>query len=192
MYRLHNRRRHNSIAVWLRRLVVLAIGIMSIPLAGCVDPVPPDPTVKESDASRHPPGSTTVVNEPTPAQRTDIAPADKLAGENSDQDRVFFDYDKAEIKPEALPIVRHAAAWLKKYPNSQILIEGHADERGTREYNLALGARRASALQAVLLSLDVPKSQIAGTVSYGKERPAVVGSTEVAWAQNRRAVMVVQ
>jgi peptidoglycan-associated lipoprotein len=82
-------------------------------------------------------------------------------------------------------------AFLKKYPNDQLVIEGHCDERGTREYNLALGERRANAVKDFLVSQGVQVARLK-TISYGKERPAVLGSNETAWAQNRRGVGVVQ
>jgi peptidoglycan-associated lipoprotein len=105
-------------------------------------------------------------------------------------DRVFFDFDKSDLKPEARRTVERWAAFLKQYPNLTVTIEGHADERGTREYNLALGERRANSAKNFLVSLGIEARRVA-TISYGKERPAVVGSNEAAWSQNRRAVMVV-
>jgi peptidoglycan-associated lipoprotein len=105
-------------------------------------------------------------------------------------DRVFFDYDKFDIKPEARQTLERQADWLKRYPNVTVTVEGHCDERGTREYNLALGERRANAAKNALVALGVPANRVT-TISYGKERPAVVGSNEAAWAQNRRAVTVV-
>jgi peptidoglycan-associated lipoprotein len=104
-------------------------------------------------------------------------------------DRVFFDFDKSVIKPEGQTTLQHQADWLKRYPNFAITIEGHCDERGTREYNLALGERRATAVRNALVALGIPASRIK-TISYGKERPAVLGSNEAAWAQNRRGVTV--
>jgi peptidoglycan-associated lipoprotein len=105
-------------------------------------------------------------------------------------DRVFFDYDKSDIKPEGRQILQRQSDWLKKYSNVTVTIEGHCDERGTREYNLALGERRATAVKKMLLALGVAANRVS-TISYGKERPAVPGSTEAAWAQNRRGVTVV-
>ena len=102
-------------------------------------------------------------------------------------DRVFFDFDKSDLKPEARRTIERWSAWLKQYPNVKVTIEGHCDERGTREYNLALGDRRATAVRNYLASAGVPAERL-GTVSYGKERPAVAGSNEEAWAKNRRAV----
>jgi peptidoglycan-associated lipoprotein len=110
--------------------------------------------------------------------------------EASAGDRVFFAFDRADITPEARETLTRQADWLRRYPNVTVTIEGHCDERGTREYNLALGERRAQAAKNVLVASGIPASRIS-TISYGKERPAVVGSTEEAYAQNRRAVTTV-
>jgi peptidoglycan-associated lipoprotein len=105
-------------------------------------------------------------------------------------DRIFFTFDSAEVTPEAQLILQRQAEWLKRYPNVTVTIEGHTDERGTREYNLALGERRAQAARNVLVALGISASRMS-TISYGKERPEVPGSTEEAYAQNRRAMTVV-
>ena len=105
-------------------------------------------------------------------------------------DRVFFAYDQFDLSPEARATLERQAAWLKQYPNVSITVEGHADERGTREYNLALGEKRANSTKSYLMSLGVEGTRI-NTISYGKERPAVPEATEAAWSQNRRAVTVV-
>jgi len=105
-------------------------------------------------------------------------------------DRVFFDFDKSDLKPEARATVEALAAWMTNYPATTITIEGHCDERGTREYNLALGERRANSVRDYLVALGVDSGRLS-TISYGKERPAVLGSNEEAWAQNRRGVFVV-
>jgi peptidoglycan-associated lipoprotein len=105
-------------------------------------------------------------------------------------DRIFFAFDSSEITPESRQILQRQADWLRKYPNVSATIEGHCDERGTREYNLALGERRAAAARNVLVAAGIPAARLA-TISYGKERPAVVGSSEDAYAQNRRAVTTV-
>ena len=102
-------------------------------------------------------------------------------------DRVFFDYDSAELDADAQELLQAQAAWLKQYKKTSIIIEGHCDERGTREYNLALGEKRAQAVKNYLNGLGVDSSSIS-TISYGKERPAVVGSNDDAWSQNRRSV----
>lgn len=105
-------------------------------------------------------------------------------------DRVFFGLDQYNLSPEARQRVDQWATWLRQYRALTVTVEGHADERGTREYNLALGERRAAAVKDYLVAVGVDPNRI-GTISYGKERPAVLGSTEEAWAQNRRGVMVV-
>ena len=104
-------------------------------------------------------------------------------------DRVFFAYDSSALSEVANKTLEKQAAWLKKHADTKVTVEGHADERGTREYNIALGARRASAAKSQLVKLGVPAARIS-TVSYGKERPAVTGSNAAAWAENRRAVTV--
>jgi peptidoglycan-associated lipoprotein len=104
-------------------------------------------------------------------------------------DRVFFDYDSSQITDEAKHTLERQSTWMKQYPNINLSVEGHCDERGTREYNIALGERRAAATKKVLVSLGVAANRIS-TISYGKERPAVVGSDDSAWSQNRRAVSV--
>jgi len=106
-------------------------------------------------------------------------------------DRVFFDFDRSNIRADQRPVLDRQASWLQQYPQNTVTVEGHADERGTREYNLALGQRRASAARDVLVAGGVAGSRIQ-TISYGKDRPAALGSTEEAWAQNRRAVTVVR
>ena len=102
-------------------------------------------------------------------------------------DRVFFAYDQTDISSEGQQILQRQADWLRRYPNVSVTIEGHADERGTREYNLALGERRATAVKNVLVAAGIPASRIQ-TISYGKERPIVTGSSEESYAQNRVAI----
>lgn len=105
-------------------------------------------------------------------------------------DRIFFGYDESELAAEARGTLDKQAAWLKQYPSVSITVEGHADERGTREYNLALGERRANSVKSYLLSQGVESSRV-NTISYGKERPAVAEPNPAGWAQNRRGVTVV-
>ena len=104
-------------------------------------------------------------------------------------DRVLFAVDQSTLSPEARMVLQGQAQWLNSNPNYAIIIEGHADEQGTREYNLALGARRASAVQDFLISQGVAPTRMR-TVSYGKERPIEVCSTEACYMKNRRAVTV--
>jgi len=101
-------------------------------------------------------------------------------------DRVFFDYDSAELDADAQELLQYQAAWFKEHNITSVTIEGHCDERGTREYNLALGEKRAQAVKNYLNGLAV--FPVINTLSYGKERPAVVGSNDGAWSQNRRSV----
>lgn len=113
------------------------------------------------------------------------------AADGSDiKDRVFFAYDSSVVDSEGQAVLQNQAEWLKDNSGVNITLEGHADERGTREYNIALGERRAEAAKNYLVSQGIPASRIS-TISYGKERPAVVGNDESSWSQNRRAVTVI-
>ncbi|VTZ49927.1 Peptidoglycan-associated lipoprotein [Methylocella tundrae] len=104
-------------------------------------------------------------------------------------DRVFFDSDSSELSPTAQATLDKQARWLQQYARYNFTVEGHADERGTREYNFALGARRAEAAKAYLVARGIPASRI-HTISYGKERPVAVCNDISCWSQNRRAVTV--
>jgi peptidoglycan-associated lipoprotein len=105
-------------------------------------------------------------------------------------DRVFFAYDRADISSEAQQILHRQSDWLRRYPNVSVTIEGHCDERGTREYNLALGERRAQAVKNVLVALGIPAARVS-TISYGKERPEIPHSDDQSYAQTRRGVTTV-
>ena len=105
-------------------------------------------------------------------------------------DRVFFGYDSSDLDSDALELLQDQVAWLKQNSDVNVTIEGHCDERGTREYNLALGEKRAQAVKNYLIGLGINPDRVS-TISYGKERPAVVGSNDGAWAQNRRSVTLV-
>ena len=131
----------------------------------------------------------------TPSTSASAQPAGPTPGSEADLqlnvgDRVFFDFNKYDLKPTAHATAERQAAWLKKYPNVSITIEGNCDERGTREYNLALGERRANSAKTALVSMGVDANRIK-TISYGKERPVALGSNEAAWSQNRNAIAVV-
>lgn len=106
-------------------------------------------------------------------------------------DRVFFETDRSNIRSDQRPVLDRQANWMRQYPQVQVTVEGHCDERGTREYNLALGQRRANAARDVLVANGVSGARVS-TISYGKDRPTALGSSEDAWAQNRRAVTVVR
>jgi peptidoglycan-associated lipoprotein len=104
-------------------------------------------------------------------------------------DRVFFDYDSYEIRQDAQDTLKKQATWLQQYHQYTVTVEGHCDERGTREYNLALGERRANSVKNYLVALGIDANRIQ-TISYGKERPENPGHDEVAFSQNRRGVTV--
>ena len=110
--------------------------------------------------------------------------------QNEIGDRIYFETDKHNINSASAFTLESQANWLKSTPGFQIIVEGHCDERGTREYNLALGERRANSVKEFLVSLGVEPGRVT-TISYGKERPSAEGSTSESWAENRRAVTVV-
>ncbi|MEM7172529.1 MAG: peptidoglycan-associated lipoprotein Pal [Pseudomonadota bacterium] len=105
-------------------------------------------------------------------------------------DRVFYAFDSADLSPEAQETVERLAIWLDANPGVAITVQGNADNRGTREYNLALGERRATSVKNMLVALGIDPNRV-DTISYGKERPAVLGDNDFAWAQNRRSQFVV-
>ena len=122
------------------------------------------------------------------------APAGPTPGSSEDfvvnvGDRVFFALDSSALDAQARSTLERQAFFLRKYPSTSVTVEGHCDERGTREYNLALGERRASAVKDYLVSLGIDPSRLS-TISYGKERPVNPASTQQAWAENRRGVTV--
>jgi peptidoglycan-associated lipoprotein len=129
---------------------------------------------------------------PTPSQPTGPVPGteEHFKQTMNGQDVIYFDTDKYNIDSEDAAALRQQAQYLLQYPNVRATVEGHCDERGTREYNLALGERRANAAKDYLVSLGVPAARL-NTISYGKERPVALGSNEAAWAQNRRAVTII-
>ncbi len=106
-------------------------------------------------------------------------------------DRIFFETGSSDLTSSARTTLENQVRWLEQYPSLAVTVEGHADERGTREYNLALGERRANSVKNYMVALGVSPSRI-NSVSYGKERPAVPGANDTAWAQNRRGVTKVQ
>lgn len=123
-------------------------------------------------------------------------PAGPVPGSQADLEqnaghRVFYGYNQYTLTAQAQGVLSRQAAWLKEYPEARVLLAGNCDERGTREYNLALGARRAEAARAYLVSLGIDPSRIT-TVSYGKEKPIDPRSTEQAWSMNRNATTTIQ
>ena len=130
----------------------------------------------------------------TPASTTPSGPVPGSEGDFQavlmGRDTIYFDTDKYNIDADDAAALQSQAQWLLRYPAKHATIEGHCDERGTREYNLALGERRANAAKAYLESLGVDGARL-NVISYGKERPVALGSNEEAWAKNRRAVTII-
>jgi peptidoglycan-associated lipoprotein len=157
-----------------------------IAVAGCAkkkpaDLPPPPPTETAPPQAPTPPPP--VSNGVTPGSRADLL-------QQAGTDTVHFATDSSDVDSEAQTILTRHAAWLTKNPNVRVTIEGHCDERGTREYNLALGDRRANSAKNFLVNAGINAARIS-VISYGKERPIATGSDEASWAQNRRAVTVV-
>ena len=172
--------------------MILACGGKKPPVTRTMPPPPPPPAT----SGTHPPAPPEPVAEPTVVPPEPVA-EDKISSaslddlnRNSPLKPAYFDYDSAEIGKDAQTALDEDAATLKKYPSWTITIEGHCDERGTPEYNLALGERRAVAARAYLVSVGIPADRLR-TVSYGKEFPFDPGHDEAAWAKNRRAHFVI-
>ncbi len=165
-----------------------AVGLLVVAMAACAprqqpEPITPPPPGQPSQPSQ--PGA------PTGPVNPGALPGAVTPGSVGDfrqnvGDRVYFDLDSYSVRSDAMPRLDAQAQWLNRYPSVTVRVEGNADERGTREYNLALGARRAEAVRAYLVSRGVAPNRI-DTISYGKERPIAMGSNEQAWAQNRNA-----
>lgn len=158
----------------------LLIATALIMLAGCAPKVrdlPPQPMGTGGST-----GNNGVSQGPIPGSQEDFVAS--VAA-----DRVFFDTDRYDIDGEDQATLASQAKWLARYPQARVTIEGHCDERGTRDYNIALGERRSNSTKNALAGLGVDASRIS-TISYGKERPDAAGSDEQSWARNRRAVTV--
>ena len=181
-----------------RMLLTLAL-IMTVAVGACAKkpvPVPRPAPPPDASGGAAPPGPPQAVNEPVPVPPEPLAddalgskPLDDL-NRNSPLKPVFFLLDSAELSGEAQAILQENAGVLKKYASWQITIEGHCDERGSAEYNLALGERRALAARDYIVSLGVGANRVR-TVSYGKEFPFEPGHQEGAWIKNRRAHFVI-
>lgn len=155
-------------------LVVLAIGLATVSCTkSSGKSTGKNDTVRQSQLARPLPGKTwQEYTEPS---------------KNGYSDRVFFAYDRFDLDEDAQATIRAWSEWLRAHRDASLMVEGHADERGTREYNLGLGAKRATAIRDMLTALGVNARRIR-TISYGKERPAVAGDDENAYQQNRRGV----
>ena len=169
---------------------VKVIGLLAVLALVSACASEPEEAATATDTGSSQSQSTGGTSEPAPAPSTTLeapAPGSVEQFQVEVGDRVFFAFDRSDLSEAARATLNKQAEWLKTYPAVTIRIEGHADERGTREYNLALGARRANSVKEYLISQGVNPNRI-DTISYGKERPAVEGSNEAAWAQNRRGV----
>jgi peptidoglycan-associated lipoprotein len=167
-----------------RNILFLSVATASLALAGCAKKAPEvlPPTPVDTSADNNGYGDGSVAGAVIPGSQADF-----VARVSSDT--VYFDTDRYDIDGEDRAVLQSQAEWLRQYPNVRVTVEGHADERGTRDYNIALGERRANSAKNYLASLGIDPSRIS-TVSYGKEKPVALGSNESAWAQNRRAVTV--
>ena len=173
----------------MRFLNLTMIGATVALAAACASQPEPEPApapVVEAPVTtpREAPTAPVAPTNPGPAAGSRADFVSKVGGE--EQTRVYFGYDQYDLTDAARASLSKQAAWLKQYPAVRVQIEGNADERGTEEYNMALGARRADAAASYLVSLGVDSSRIS-TVSYGKTRPIDPGHTESAWSKNRNA-----
>jgi peptidoglycan-associated lipoprotein len=167
-------------------LVRLAVGALAAAtLAACASHPPPPPSspIPPPSSDNGPPPEHYDHNGPPPG------PQGPIPGSTQDfvvniGDRVYFDFNQAEVRADAQPILSGQADWLRRYPGVRVRIEGNCDERGTREYNLALGAKRADSVRDFLVAHGVAAGRIA-TISYGKEQPIDPGHDDESWAKNR-------
>ncbi|MBO9499810.1 MAG: peptidoglycan-associated lipoprotein Pal [Novosphingobium sp.] len=169
----------SALAVTTMLAGALALGACS-KKAQVADELPPQPATV---ADNGPPPGPGPVDTVIPGSNADFLA--QMNGRNV----IYFDTDKYDIDATDAAALRTQAEWLRRYPTKRATIEGHCDERGTRDYNIALGERRANSAKNYLVSVGIDASRLT-TVSYGKERPVALGSNEAAWAQNRRAATI--
>ena len=173
----------NQRSTTFARLALASLAALLV--AACASKPPPPPQAPTPPPAAEQPPPVAEYQAPPPA------PTGPVPGSQQDfvinvGELVYFDFDKADIRADAQPVLGAQAAWLQRYPAVKVRIEGNCDERGTREYNFALGARRADAVRQFLIAHGVDGARIT-TISYGKERPIDPGSDEQAWARNRNA-----
>jgi len=163
----------------------ILLGAAAIALSACASKapkqLPPDPGAGVGTTTAT--GNSSTLGAPAPGSQADFVA--QMMG----QDTIYFDTDRYNIDSADMTALQAQAQWLAQYPGKRATVEGHADERGTREYNLALGERRANAAKNYLVSVGIDAARLS-TVSYGKERPVALGSDEASWAKNRRAVTI--
>lgn len=188
----------------MTRLIRLFAVAAMFALAGCAaqqpEPESAPPEEQAQPAPEEQPSEPTQPDEPAPGAATapaaDCPPTCDFARNAIDQEdsvladrTIYFEFDSSEVQDEFMQIIERHAAYLSQYPDVQVRLEGHTDERGSREYNIGLGARRASSVEELLQVHGVSSDQI-DTVSYGEEQPAAMGHNEEAWSQNRRVELV--
>jgi peptidoglycan-associated lipoprotein len=174
----------------MKYIQVLAVAVLALGVAACQKPKQTKPDDQGPATTTQDGGATTSgVGPGGAAGGTALTPQQQALAAIKDRNVVYFDYDSSEIRPEFVEVVTAHAAYLVKYPTARVRLEGHTDERGSREYNIGLGERRAQVVRRALMLQGVSEAQIT-TVSYGEERPAAPGSDEAAYAQNRRVELV--
>jgi peptidoglycan-associated lipoprotein len=187
----------------LRRLAsVLGLSlVLAVAAAGChkkvpppapAPPPPPPPAAPVTPPPPPPPPAPAPTPPPRPLTEEEIFARKSLADLNAERplDDVYFDLDKSEIRDDAKPRLQKDADWMKKWTSTQVSVEGHCDSRGSAEYNLALGSRRANAVKEYLANLGVPAGRLT-VVSKGKEQPVCSEEGESCWQQNRRGHFVI-
>lgn len=165
------------------RLRLTAVAVAMALTAGCAKKAPEQLPPAPSDTTDTAPDTGPTDGAIVPGSRADFL-------QSVPSDRILFDLDSYSVDDRDRVVLDAQAQWLQRYPNVRVTIEGHADERGTREYNLALGDRRANAAKNYLQSRGIDAGRLT-VISWGKERPEALGSDESAWSQNRRAVTVI-
>jgi peptidoglycan-associated lipoprotein len=173
----------------MRTFSLSVLATATLALAACASNPPPEPPPT-------PPATNTAVVTPPPAPtptppRATPAPAGPAAGSKADfavkaTDRVYFDYDAYNLDSDDQRSLASQIAWLKQFPSTRVEVQGHADERGTRDYNIALGERRAQSVKSFLVAQGIAESRIQ-TISFGKDKPLDPGHDEAAWSRNRNA-----
>jgi peptidoglycan-associated lipoprotein len=170
----------------MKLIHVLAVAVITLALAGCnKSSQKPDAQAGAGEAGAATSGLGTDSGTTSTTETGGGTAQQQALAALKSRSIIYFDYDSSEIRAEYIDVVAAHAAYLVKYPTAKVRLEGHTDERGSREYNIGLGERRAQAVRRALASQGVADTQIA-TVSYGEERPAVPGSDDAAYAQNRR------
>ena len=173
----------------MKLMHVLAVAVLSLGLAACQKPTKPDTAAGSAAGADAGAQTSGVEASGSTGGAAVLTPQQQALAELKQKSVVYFNFDSDEIDQQYVPVVAAHAAYLVKYPTARVRLEGHTDERGSREYNLGLGERRAQTVRRALLVQGVAEAQIT-TVSYGEERPAVAGSDEAAYAQNRRVEFV--